>query len=533
MAGNNYALISASDKTGLVDFVAELRSYGFKFMATSRGAELLRTSHIPVQEVSEITKFPEMLGGRVKTLHPILHGGILHRRDNEDDMAQVEEHDIPTIDMVIVNLYPFISVIQQKADFKTAIENIDVGGPCLLRAAAKNFEHVIVISDPQDYPMITKELRENKGVLSYETRLELAQKAFSMVSWYDSAISNYLFEQIQNQKQKKLTEAEPTDMPQSSKILFPEYGNLSGLKHADLRYGENKHQHAAVFQGTEKYGICHAKQIHGIQMGYNNYLDADCALSIISTFDNPACAIVKHANPCGVAEAFANDQVWRRAFNCDPQSAFGGIAAFNRTMGEDLAEQIKDVFLEVLIAPGFTDDAIKIFNNKAKLRMLVTPPINFKQDRLKLRSLSGGFLMQTEDAEELNPQDMSIVSKREPSEQELTDLIFSWHIVKYVKSNAIVIARDKVTVGIGAGQMSRVDSARVAIEKAKHFQGANESVAASDAFIPFPDTVEMLADAGITAIIQTGGSMRDEEVIAMADKYNVAMIFTHMRHFNH
>ena len=530
MNNEKYALISASDKTGLIDFASGLRPYGYKFIATSGGADLLRTSHIAVEEVSELTGFPEILGGRVKTLHPLLHGGILHRRDHEADMAQVAEHNIPQIDMVIVNLYPFTSVIARKADFKTAIENIDIGGPSMLRAAAKNFQHVIVLCDHHDYPMILQEMRDNNGIVSHQTRLELAQKAFSLSAWYDSAISNYLFNTLQTNKQSEPSKEAKTS-PQ--KILFPEYTNISGLKHGDLRYGENSHQHAAIFQSSERYGICHAEQLNGIQMSYNNYIDADCALSTISTFDNPACAIVKHANPCGIAESFASDQVWRRALNCDPQSAFGGIAAFNRTISKELAEQISEIFLEVLIAPNFAEEALAILKRKPKLRILTTPPFRKQPDRLQVRSVSGGFLVQTEDSEELNPADMSVVSKREPSEQELADLIFSWQAVKYVKSNGIVIARDKATVGIGAGQMSRVDAARIAIQKASHFQGASEAVASSDAFIPFPDTVEILAEAGITAIIQTGGAKRDDEVIAIADKYNMAMMFTNMRHFSH
>ena len=531
MKNENYALISASDKTGLVDFASGLRPYGYKFIATSGGADLLRTSHIAVEEVSELTGFPEILGGRVKTLHPLLHGGILHRRDHESDMAQVLEHNIPQIDMVIVNLYPFISVIARNADFQTAIDNIDIGGPSMLRAAAKNFEHVIVLCDHHDYPMILQEFRDNNGIISYQTRLDLAQKAFSFSAWYDSAISNYFFQTTQKNKQTE--QANAPENISAHKVLFPEYANISGLKHGDLRYGENAHQHAAIFQSSERYGICHAEQLNGIQMSYNNYIDADCALSTISAFDNPACALVKHANPCGVAESFASDQVWRRALNCDPQSAFGGIAAFNRTVSKELAEQIQEIFLEVLIAPNFTEEALAILKKKPKLRILTTPPFRKKNDRLQIRSVSGGFLVQTEDAEELNPANMSIVSKREPSEQELADLIFSWQVVKYVKSNGIVIARDKATVGIGAGQMSRVDSARIAIQKASHFQGASEAVASSDAFIPFPDTVEILAEAGITAIIQTGGAKRDDDVVAIADKYNMAMMFTNMRHFSH
>ena len=525
-----YALISASDKAGLVDFIYDLRPYGFKFLATSGGADLLRQSHIPVDEVGALTGFPEILDGRVKTLHPIIHGGILAKRDNDEHLATMAEHNIPRIDLVVVNLYPFTDVVSRKADFATAIENIDIGGPCLLRAAAKNFQHVIAVCDRNDYSLIIKEFRENNGQISEQTRLELAQKAFSVTSWYDAAINRYLFNKIQTGADNNITQDETT----ASKTIFPAYNNLAGQKKSDLRYGENHHQAAAIYEyDDEKSGIANAQLLHGIQMGYNNYLDADCALSIISGFDNPACAIVKHANPCGVAEAFANDQVWRRALNCDPQSAFGGIAAFNRAIDAELAKQISDIFLEVLIAPSFTDNALEILKKRSKLRILACKPVMTTTPRMEIKSISGGYLLQSEDLEELNPSNLTTLTKREPSEQELTDLIFSWHVVKYVKSNAIVIARDRTTVGIGAGQMSRIDSASLALLKAKKFQGAAESVAASDAFFPFADTVELLADAGITAIIQTAGSMRDQAVIDAANRYNIAMVATHIRHFRH
>ncbi len=527
-----YALISVSDKAGLVDFAYEVRSFGFKFLATTGGAELLRQSHIPVDKVDDITGFPEILDGRVKTLHPMIHGGILAKRDNDAHLATLAEHNIPQIDMVIVNLYPFTDMVAHHADADTIIENIDIGGVCLLRAAAKNFKHVVTICDRNDYPLIITELKQNDGKISEKTRLALAQKAFSVTSWYDAAINNYLFNKIQTEAEAEV-ENPQSDKP-ANKVIFSEYNSISGKKKADLRYGENHHQAAAVYEyDSDKSGIAHAQLLHGIQMGYNNYLDADCALSIISGFDNPACAIVKHANPCGVAEAFANDQVWRRALNCDPQSAFGGIAAFNRTIDKDLATQISEIFLEVLIAPHFTEEALKILKQRSKLRILACKPVISTAKRLEVKSITGGYLVQSEDLEELNPANLTTLSKREPSEQELTDLIFGWHVVKYVKSNAIVIARDRASVGIGAGQMSRIDSASLALLKAKKFQGAAESVAASDAFFPFPDTVELLANAGITAIIQSAGSMRDQEVIDAANRYNIAMVATHIRHFRH
>ncbi len=510
-----YALISVSDKTGLVDFVQTLRQYGFRFISTSGSAELLRQANIIVEEISDITNYPEILGGRVRTLHPAIHGGILHRRDHDDDIEHVIQHNLLCIDMVIINLYPFVNVLNHGGNLEQAIENIDIGGSALLRAAAKNYQHVIIISEHHDYQMITKALKENDGKIPEEIRLYLAHKAFALSSWYDSHIANYLFLQT------------------THKDTFPQQFNQSASKNYDLRYGENAHQRAALYQISERKGIAHATQLQGGQMSYNNFIDADCALSLISEFENPACCIVKHANPCGVAEAISIDQSWQRALNCDPKSAFGGIVGFNRSINVDLAKQLSQLFLEVIVAPSLSEEALKILAKKPKLRILTIKPIPRHNPFPVIQSISGGYLVQDEDFGAINPEEMEIVSKRKASEQEMTDLMFSWRVAKYVKSNAIVLGRDRTSVGIGAGQMSRVDATNIAVNKAGHFQGANESVAASDAFIPFIDTINLLADAGITAIIQPGGSVRDAEIIATANQANMAMVFTRVRHFRH
>ena len=520
MSANNqpYALISVSDKKGLVDFISELKSFGYKFISTSGSAALLQQSNLLVTEVSEITNYPEMLDGRVKTLHPRIHGSILYRRDHDGDINHAEQHQLLNVTMVIVNLYPFADVLARGGNFDEAIEHIDIGGPALLRGAAKNFKHVTAISDPNDYDKVLEDLKANNGTISEQLSLYLAHKAFALTSWYDSHISNYLF-----------SKSALTDSPSP----FPERLSSPALKSLDLRYGENHHQRAALYQLTERRGIAHAVQIQGGQMSYNNFTDADCALCLISEFDSPTCCIIKHANPCGVAESVSIENAWQRALNCDPKSAYGGVVAFNRHVEEDLARSLTSLFLEIIIAPSFSNEASDILAQKPKLRLLACRPIPNHEPATVIKSISGGYLLQDEDMGALDPEQMEVVSQRQPSEQELADLMFAWRVAKFVKSNAIILARDHATVGIGAGQTSRIDASKIAIMKASYFQGATESVMASDAFIPFEDTVKLVAEMGITAIIQTGGSIRDKEVIARADKEGMAMIFTKMRHFYH
>ncbi|OQK15938.1 bifunctional phosphoribosylaminoimidazolecarboxamide formyltransferase/inosine monophosphate cyclohydrolase [Methyloprofundus sedimenti] len=514
----NRALISVSNKTGILDFCRELDQLGIELLSTGGTAKLLAENDINVTEVSDYTGFPEMMDGRVKTLHPKIHGGILGRRGIDDDIMQ--DSGIKPIDMVIVNLYPFEeTVARPDCDLATAIENIDIGGPSMIRGAAKNHNDVAIVVDPEDYEDILKELLNNKNQLSRQTRFNLALKSFALTASYDTAISIYL-EKVNQQ-------------------AFPETLNLQFNKIQSMRYGENPHQNAAFYK--EKLpasgSIAGAKQLQGKELSYNNIADTDAALECVKSFeDKPTCVIVKHANPCGVAQADSILDAYDLAYATDPTSSFGGIIAFNMELDEaTAAEIIKRQFVEVIIAPTISSAALKVLSEKQNVRVLESGLWNSGHEpSLDYKRVSGGLLVQDKDYGMINAAEVKVVSKRVPTEQELADLLFAWKVAKFVKSNAIVYCKNGRTIGVGAGQMSRVYSARIAgIKAADEGLTVPGSVMASDAFFPFRDGLDAAAEAGITAVIQPGGSMRDAEVIAAADEHNIAMVFTGMRHFRH
>ncbi|MBP6500460.1 MAG: bifunctional phosphoribosylaminoimidazolecarboxamide formyltransferase/IMP cyclohydrolase [Thauera sp.] len=524
------ALISVSDKRGVLDFARELSALGIKLLSTGGTASLLREAGLPVTDVSEHTGFPEMLDGRVKTLHPKVHGGILARRDLSEHMDTIAAHDIGRIDLVVVNLYPFQqTVAKPDCTLEDAIENIDIGGPTMVRAAAKNHGNeqggVGIVTDPEDYGCIVEELKTNAGKLSHKTRFALAVKAFTHTARYDSAISNYLTALVTN---------EAGDVSLQS---YPERLQLAFDKVQDLRYGENPHQTAAFYRqpGAAEGGVAGYSQLQGKELSYNNIADADAAWECVKAFDGSAaaCVIVKHANPCGVAVAASALEAYKKAFSTDPTSAFGGIIAFNGEVDRAAAEAVSAQFLEVLIAPSYTADALELLASKKNVRVL-TCALGQPAGAFDYKRVGGGLLVQSADEARIQVADLKIVTKRAPTEAEMRDMLFAWRVAKYVKSNAIVYCKDGMTVGVGAGQMSRVDSARIAKIKAENagLQIAG-CVVASDAFFPFRDGLDVLAQAGATAVIQPGGSMRDEEVIAAANEHNIAMVFTGFRHFRH
>ncbi|WP_297358534.1 bifunctional phosphoribosylaminoimidazolecarboxamide formyltransferase/IMP cyclohydrolase [Thauera sp.] len=524
------ALISVSDKRGVLDFARELSALGIKLLSTGGTASLLREAGLPVTDVSEHTGFPEMLDGRVKTLHPKVHGGILARRDLSEHMDTIAAHDIGRIDLVVVNLYPFQqTVAKPDCTLEDAIENIDIGGPTMVRAAAKNHGNeqggVGIVTDPEDYGCIVEELKTNAGKLSHKTRFALAVKAFTHTARYDSAISNYLTALVTN---------EAGDVSLQS---YPERLQLAFDKVQDLRYGENPHQTAAFYRqpGAAEGGVAGYAQLQGKELSYNNIADADAAWECVKAFDGSAaaCVIVKHANPCGVAVAASALEAYKKAFSTDPTSAFGGIIAFNGEVDRATAEAVSAQFLEVLIAPSYTADALELLASKKNVRVL-TCALGQPAGAFDYKRVGGGLLVQSADEARIQIADLKIVTKRAPTEAEMRDMLFAWRVAKYVKSNAIVYCKDGMTVGVGAGQMSRVDSARIAKIKAENagLQIAG-CVVASDAFFPFRDGLDVLAQAGATAVIQPGGSMRDEEVIAAANEHNIAMVFTGFRHFRH
>ncbi|BAL23255.1 bifunctional phosphoribosylaminoimidazolecarboxamide formyltransferase/IMP cyclohydrolase [Azoarcus sp. KH32C] len=524
------ALISVSDKRGVLEFAQALHAQGIKLLSTGGTATMLRQAGLPVTDVSEHTGFPEMLDGRVKTLHPKVHGGILARRDLPEHMETIAAHDISRIDLVVVNLYPFAqTVAKPDCTLEDAIENIDIGGPTMVRAAAKNHGTeaggVGIVTDPEDYDSIVAELKSNDGALSYKTRFALAVKAFTHTARYDSAISNHL------------TALTFGDKGEVAKQAYPERFQIAFDKVQDLRYGENPHQSAAFYRepNAPEGAIASYKQLQGKELSYNNIADADAAWECVKAFDDgiAACVIVKHANPCGVAIAESPLAAYRKAFSTDPTSAFGGIIAFNCEVDRAAAEAVSAQFLEVLIAPAYTADALALLAAKQNVRVL-TCPLGKPAGALDYKRVGGGLLVQSADEARIQVADLKVVTKRAPTEQELGDLLFAWRVAKYVKSNAIVFCRDGMTVGVGAGQMSRVDSARIAAIKAENAGlTVKGSVVASDAFFPFRDGLDVLAQAGATAVIQPGGSMRDAEVIAAADEQGVAMVFTGFRHFRH
>jgi phosphoribosylaminoimidazolecarboxamide formyltransferase / IMP cyclohydrolase len=516
------ALLSVSDKTGLVEFARGLDAMGVKLISTGGTAKSLMDAGLPVTEVADYTGFPEMLDGRVKTLHPKVHGAILARRDSLEHMAALTKHAIPTIDLVVVNLYPFRQTVARPGcSLDDAIENIDIGGPALVRAAAKNHAHVGVVVDPADYPALLDELSANGRQLGSATRFRLARKAFSHTAAYDGAISNYL------------TARDETGAPQ----LFPDRFNWQGAKVQDLRYGENPHQHAAFYrdEAPAPGTIATYRQLQGKELSFNNIGDSDAAWECVQSFAEPACVIVKHANPCGAAIAQTPLEAYRQALATDPTSAFGGIIAFNREIDAATVELVSAQFLEVLIAPGYSADALECVAKKVNVRVLTVQGAGTETGNAwDMKRVGGGMLLQTADRRGIDPGDLSVVSRKAPTPSQLADLLFVWRVAKFVKSNAIVYGGGGRTLGIGAGQMSRVDSTRIAAIKAQAAGlSLTGSVVASDAFFPFRDGLDVVADNGAVAVIQPGGSVRDAEVIAAADERALAMVFTGVRHFRH
>jgi phosphoribosylaminoimidazolecarboxamide formyltransferase/IMP cyclohydrolase len=517
------ALLSVTDKTGLVDFARKLSALGIELISTGGTAKLLRDSGVTVKDISELTGFPEMLDGRVKTLHPKVHGGILHRREDPKHVAAVAEHGIASIDMVVVNLYAFEKTAAKPGvAFEELIENIDIGGPSMIRSAAKNFHDVAVVTSPADYDSIADELSHSAGSLSHATKWRLAQKAFATTAAYDSAIASTL-DRISADSFQVQPEA----------VTFPPTLRLTFQKTLDLRYGENPHQKAAMYSDGSGLGVANARQIQGKELSYNNIVDLQAAWDLAQEFndpgfDSPVCAIIKHTNPCGTATGKTLAEAYKRALECDPVSAFGGVIGVNRPIDAAAAEEMHKLFLEVIAGPAFDEAAIAKFATKKNLRLVQVTPANPKW---VLKNISGGVLLQDADIRPLQDVDLKVVTQRAPTPEETRALLFAWKVCKHVKSNAIVYARDGQTVGVGAGQMSRVDSAKLGAMKAQ--LPLHGTVAASDAFFPFPDGVEEIAKAGATAIIQPGGSQRDPEVIAAADRLGLAMLFTGVRHFRH
>lgn len=521
------ALLSVSDKTGVLAFAQALHALGVRLISTGGTARLLADAGLPVTEVAELTGFPEMLDGRVKTLHPKVHGGLLARRDLPEHLKAIQQHGIEPIDLLVVNLYPFEqTVARADCTLAEAIENIDIGGPAMVRSAAKNWKDVAVLTDASQYEGVLQELRTD-GKLADATRFTLAVAAFNRISNYDAAISDYL---------SSLDE-------HGRRGMFPAQSNGRFVKLQDLRYGENPHQQAAFYRDLHPApgSLVQGRQLQGKELSYNNIADADAAWECVKSFDAPACVIVKHANPCGVAVGKDPLQAYEKAFQTDPTSAFGGIIAFNRPLDGVAAQAVAKQFVEVLIATDFTPEALQVFQAKANVRLMkiALPPGGTTawdngQNLMDVKRVGSGLLMQTADNRTLAVADLKVVTKKQPGPQELQDLLFAWKVAKYVKSNAIVFCKDGMTMGVGAGQMSRLDSARIASIKAQHAKLPLVGTAvASDAFFPFRDGLDVVVDAGATSVIQPGGSMRDAEVIGAADERGVAMVFTGVRHFRH
>jgi phosphoribosylaminoimidazolecarboxamide formyltransferase/IMP cyclohydrolase len=522
----NRALLSVSDKTGLVEFAKALAGYNVELVSTGGTAKTLESAGLKVIDVAELTGFPEMMDGRVKTLHPKVHGGLLAIRANKAHLASMQTHEIKPIDLLVVNLYPFEATVAKGASFDDCIENIDIGGPAMIRAAAKNHADVTVVVEPADYELLLAELGQHAGMTSLELRQRLAAKAYARTAAYDAAISNWFADTLHDNA--------------------PDYRAFGGKLIQPLRYGENPHQGAAFYRTPgARFGVATSRQVQGKELSYNNINDTDAAYECVAEFDakrTAACVIVKHANPCGVAEGASLVDAYKRALACDSTSAFGGIVALNRTLDGEAAKAITEIFTEVIIAPDATDEAIKIVAAKKNLRLLLAGGLpDPRSAGLTVKSVAGGLLVQSRDNAVVDDMQLKAVTKRAPSEKELADLRFAFRVAKHVKSNTIVYAKDLATVGIGAGQMSRIDAARIAALKAQ--DAARElklsepltkgSVVASDAFFPFPDGLLVAIEAGATAVIQPGGSVNDDKVIAAADEHNVAMVFTGTRHFRH
>ena len=528
-----HALISVSDKTGIVDFAKALSAMGVSILSTGGTAKLLSDAGINVTEVADYTGFPEMLDGRVKTLHPKIHAGLLSKRADQEHQKVMKTHGFKSIDLVVVNLYPFQQTIAQaECSFEHAIENIDIGGPAMLRSAAKNHADVTVIVDPNDYHEVIQEMQTNKQTVNATLRFKLATKVFAHTAQYDGAIANYL---------------SALDQPdQTKKHIYPETLTLQFSRAQEMRYGENPHQSAAFYRDPEPLAntLAHYKQHQGKALSYNNIADADAAWECVKTFDQTACVIVKHANPCGVAiSENTSDSLltaYTRAFQTDPTSAFGGILAFNRAIDSAAAEAMSQQFSEVIIAPQFSEEALKVFANKPNLRLLEVPLASINNEQTHASSyfdfkrIGGGLLVQSPDIQNIHLESLRVVSQRQPTPQEMEDMLFAWRVAKFVKSNAIVFCANGMTLGIGAGQMSRIDSARIAAIKAQQAGlSLKNSAAASDAFFPFRDGLDAIVAAGASCVIHPGGSLRDEEVIAAANEHQIVMVLTGMRHFRH
>ncbi|WP_425044446.1 bifunctional phosphoribosylaminoimidazolecarboxamide formyltransferase/IMP cyclohydrolase [Primorskyibacter sp. S87] len=520
------ALLSVSDKTGLIELGTALAGRGVELLSTGGTAKALREAGLEVRDVSDVTGFPEMMDGRVKTLHPMVHGGLLALRDNGDHVAAMEKHGIGGIDLLVVNLYPFEATVAKGANYDTCIENIDIGGPAMIRAAAKNHAFVNVVVDVEDYEKLLGDMDQHDGATCPKFRRKLAQKAYARTAAYDAAVSNWLAEALE--------------------LEAPKRRAFAGELKQTLRYGENSHQKAAFYtDGSNRSGVATAEQLQGKELSYNNINDTDAAYELVAEFDpadSAAVAIIKHANPCGVARASTLAEAYQKAFDCDRTSAFGGIVALNRALDAETARKITEIFTEVVIAPGASDEAKEIFAAKSNLRLLLSDGLPDTRQPIKaFKQVAGGMLVQDKDVGYVGREDLKVVTEKAPTDDQMQDLLFAWKVAKHVKSNAIVYVKDNATVGVGAGQMSRLDSANVAASKAERMAaelGLPESLAkgcavASDAFFPFPDGLLEAAAAGGTCVIQPGGSMRDDEVIKAANEAGLAMVFTGMRHFRH
>ncbi len=559
------ALISLSDKTGAVDFARSLADLGVEIISTGGTARALRNAEIPVTEVSDVTGFPEMMDGRVKTLHPKIHGAFLAMRDNPEHVAAMRDHEIKPIDLVAVNLYPFEDTIAKDGvTLDEAVENIDIGGPAMIRSASKNWRDVAVATDPKLYSGILDELRRNDCSLSLKTRQRLAVLAYTRTASYDLAISSYLAGQLSDEDLEFLEPLNPLgdlvfieseqmsqdDESPGPRTGLPEFAELRLAKVTDLRYGENPHQKAAIYKTGEANGIANAEQLHGKEMSFNNYVDAEAAWNLVLDLDELAVAIIKHTNPCGVGLGENNEQAYRRALSTDPVSAFGGIVAFNRAVDAEAARSVNEIFTEVVIAPAYEPAALEVFRSKKNLRVLrmdapdrvskTEPVVSNLGSRIsdlsefQLKQISGGMLIQTKDDHQITSGELNTVTKKQPTEADIRAMLLAWKVCEHVKSNAIVVTNDVQTIGVGSGQMNRVDSIRIAAMRAERFDlRLSGSALASDAFFPFRDNVDEAAKLGVSAIIQPGGSIKDEEVIAAADEHGIAMVFTGIRHFNH
>ncbi|MEP6787151.1 MAG: bifunctional phosphoribosylaminoimidazolecarboxamide formyltransferase/IMP cyclohydrolase [Acidobacteriota bacterium] len=548
------ALISVSDKAGLAEFASVLAGFGVEIISTGGTAKALRETGLTVTDVSEVTGFVEMMDGRVKTLHPKMHGAFLALRDNPEHVASMKDHGIEPIDLVVVNLYPFEeTVAKDGVSLDEAVENIDIGGPAMIRSASKNWRDVAVVTDSRLYPEIIGELKENDGSISLETRQRLAALAFTRTASYDLAISSYLAKQLSNADLDRLEplnplghlafveldDEEPGVIETGSSAAdneLSEYKLIELAKVTDLRYGENPHQRAALYDDGTGGGIAGAEQLHGKEMSFNNYVDAEAAWDLVQDIPEQAVAIIKHTNPSGVGVGKTNEEAYRRALATDPVSAFGGIVAFNQKVDAKVASSVIEVFSEVIVAPEFDADALEIFKSKKNLRVLrvSSPHIGKDELHLEYKQISGGFLVQDQDVHRLNASELNVVTDRKPTDTELNAMQLAWTVCKHVKSNAIVFANENQTLGVGAGQMNRVDSVRIAAMRAERFNlPLKGSVLASDAFFPFRDNVDEAANFGVTAIIQPGGSIKDDESIAAANEHGIAMAFTGIRHFKH